>query len=104
MAAGAVTIPGLGHVPVPVAVRRVALLAETGVIVEPGRDYLVKAQRRPQRLGDPPGVPDANRIPVTVAAGHAVQDQVPLACGLPAGVDSGLTPNIRVIFCCLCAR
>ena len=75
----AVPVPGLGHVPVPVAVRRVTVLAKAGIVAEPGRDYLVKAQRRPERLGDPPGVPDANRIPVAVAGGHAVENQVPLA-------------------------
>jgi hypothetical protein len=36
VAAGAVTVPGLGHVLVLVAVRSLAVLAESGVGVEPG--------------------------------------------------------------------
>ena len=82
---GAVPVAGVGHVPVPVAVRRVAVLAETGVIVEPGRGHLVIAQQWPERLGDPPGLPGLDRI--VVAGGHAVADQVPLV---------GPTSSIRV--------
>jgi hypothetical protein len=56
VAAGAVPVPGPGpgHVPVPVAERGVALLAESCVVVEPGQVDLGEAQRRPERLGDPP--------------------------------------------------
>jgi hypothetical protein len=75
----AVPVAGLGHVPVPVAVRRVAILPETGVIVEPGRGHLLIAQRWPERLGDPVGLPGLDGIPVAVAGGHAAQDQIPLA-------------------------
>ena len=77
----------------PVAVRRIAVLAKAGVIVEPGRGHLVKAQRRPERLGDPPGLPGRDGIPVAVAGGHAVQDQVPLARQLAgAGLLAGGRP------------
>lgn len=45
--AEAVTLPGPGHVPVPVAVVRVAVLAESSVVVEPGGVDLVEAEGRP---------------------------------------------------------
>ena len=55
VAAGAVAVPGLGHVPVPVAVGSVAVLAESCVVVEPGGVDLGEAQGRPECLGDPSG-------------------------------------------------
>jgi hypothetical protein len=40
---------------VPVAVRGIAVLAEPGIVVEPGRVDLREGQRRPERPGDPAG-------------------------------------------------
>ena len=55
VAAGAVAVPGLAYVPVVVAVGGVAVLAESRVVVEPGRVDLGEAHMRPERLDDPSG-------------------------------------------------
>ena len=49
VAAGGVAVAGLGHVPVAVTVRHVA---ESYVVVEPGRVDLGEAQGKPEHLGD----------------------------------------------------
>lgn len=57
VAVGAATVPGLGHVPVLVAVRSITLLAESRIVVEPGRMDLGESREgrkawliRPARL------------------------------------------------------
>jgi len=64
VAAGAVAVAGLGHVPVAVAVGSVAVLAESCIIVEPGRVDLGEAEGRPERLcADVPRRGHIRRIP-----------------------------------------
>jgi hypothetical protein len=50
VATGAVAVAALGHMPVAVAVRSVAVLAESGIVVEPGGVDLGEAQGRPEGL------------------------------------------------------
>jgi hypothetical protein len=52
VAAGAVAVAALGHLPVAITVGHIAVLAETCIVVEPGRVDLSEAQGRPERLGD----------------------------------------------------
>jgi hypothetical protein len=53
VAAGAVAVAAAGYLPVVVAVGCVAVLAESGIVVEPGHVDLAEARRRAERLGDP---------------------------------------------------
>ncbi len=55
MAAGTVAEPDVGDLPVPVAVRGVALAAKPRVVVEPGGMDPGVGPRLAGRLGDPPG-------------------------------------------------
>jgi hypothetical protein len=55
VAAGAVTIPRLGHMPVPVAVRSVAVRAKPCIVVKPGRVDLGEAIGEAGCLADPLG-------------------------------------------------
>ena len=89
VAAGAVTVPRLGHVPVLVAVRSITVLAEPCIVVEPGRMDLGEGQGRPERLGDPPGPAGVDGVTVTVVSGGALEQEVPLSwLALPH--DAGL--------------
>ena len=62
VAAGTVTAAAFGDVPVLVAVRRVAVLAESGVVVEPGGMDPGEGQRRLERDGDLPGLAGVNGV------------------------------------------
>jgi hypothetical protein len=53
VAAGAVAVAAAGYLPVVVAVGCVTVMAESGIVVEPGRVDLAKVQGRAERLGDP---------------------------------------------------
>jgi hypothetical protein len=60
------------------AVRHAAFVAESRVVIEPGRADLTEAQREPERLGDPPGFPLVDRAAAATVGRHPVDDQVPL--------------------------
>ncbi len=96
MAAAAVVVPALGYVPVLVAVASVAVLAESCVVVEPGRVDLGEAQRGPERLGDPPGPAYVDGVKhnlhVVLSFALLVSEGRSTACGPPAApcpVDVG---------------
>lgn len=78
MAARAVTIAALRYVPVLVAIRGVAVLTESCVVIEAGAVDLGEGQRRPERLGDPAGPAGVNGVAVAVAGSDALEQQVPL--------------------------
>src|ERR1039457_3903364 len=78
MAAGAVTVAAFGDVPVLVAVRRVAVLAESCVVVEPGVMDLGEGQRWPERDGDLPGRAGVYGVAAeSVLGGNALEDEQP---------------------------
>jgi hypothetical protein len=79
VAAGAVTIPRLRHVPVLVAVGRVAVLAESRVVVEPGDVDLGEGQERAERFGDPLRPAGIYEVAVAVVGGDALEDEIPLS-------------------------
>jgi hypothetical protein len=86
MAAGTVAEPSVGDLPVPVAVRGVAVAAESGVVVEPGGMDLGVGPRLAERLGDPPGPAGVNGISApAVPGGDSLEQQVP-----PFGVAAAL--------------
>src|SRR5690242_17972892 len=89
MAAGAGPEPGLGYVPVPVAVRGVAAGAESGVVAEPGLVDLGEAQRGLERYGDLPGPGGVDEVAVAVPCCGAGDQEVPLP-GLAVADDAGL--------------
>ena len=110
MAAGAVIVPRLGHVPVLAAVWNVAVRAESRIVIEPGRVDLGEAEGRPGRLGDPPGAAGADggrrsrswrqcpetadtTVPARVAAGHCRARC--RQCSHPAGTCPGATSSMR---------
>ena len=66
MAAGAVAVAAAGQLPVVVAVGRVAALAETGIVVEPGRVDLAEVQGTAERLGDPAGPAGVDGVAVAI--------------------------------------
>ena len=79
MASGAVAVPGLGHVPVLVAVGGVAGGAESCIVVEPGRVDLGVGRGWLERLDDqfcPAGLDGVARVPVL--GSYALEDEVPL--------------------------
>ena len=79
MPVGAVTVSGVGHMPVLAAVGGVAVLAESCIVVEPGCVDLGEAKGRPERLGDPPGAAGVDGIAVAVVGGDALDQKVPLS-------------------------
>jgi hypothetical protein len=89
VAAGAVAIAGLGHVPVAVAVRSVAVPAESCVVAEPGGVNLGEAQGRPECLGDLAGPAGVDGIAVTVVGCDALEQEIPLS-RLASPHDGGL--------------
>jgi len=78
VAAGAVAVAAAGHLPVVVAVGCVAVLAESGVVVEHGRGP-GEVQGRAERLGDPAGPAGVDGVAVAVAGSDAFEQQVPLS-------------------------
>jgi len=58
----AMAVSGAGQMPVPVTVGGVALLAETRVVVQACRMYLLEAVRPPERLDDDLRAVGADRI------------------------------------------
>jgi hypothetical protein len=48
----ATAVPGVGQMPVPVTVSGIALLAESGVVVQASGVHLLEAVRPPERLDD----------------------------------------------------
>ena len=62
-----------------VAVGGVAVLAESCIVVEPGRVDLGEAQGRPERLGDPPGPAGVDGVAVAVVSGDALDQEIPLS-------------------------
>ena len=89
VAAGAVAAAAVGHVPVSVAVGGVAVLAESCIVVEPGRVDLGEPQGRPERLGDLAGPAGVDGVAVAVVGCDALEQQVPLSwLALPR--DAGL--------------
>ena len=89
MAAGAVAVAALGHVPVALAVGSVAVLAESCIVVEAGGVDLDEAQGRPECLGDPAGPADIDGVAVAVVGGDAFEQEIPLfRLALPQ--DAGL--------------
>jgi hypothetical protein len=75
----AAPISGVGQVPVPVAVGRVTFPAESCVVVEASRVYLLEAVRSPERLDDGLGSVGADGIAdPAVAADDTCEHQVPL--------------------------
>ncbi len=74
---GAVAVSGVGQVPVLVAVRDFAVLAESCIVVEPGRVDLGEAQRRPERPGDLSGATGIDGASVIVARARAFDQEVP---------------------------
>src|SRR5258708_12382965 len=85
MAFRAVAVAGAGHMPVPVAVRGVALPAEARVVVEPGRLYLCPAQGLGEPVGYLPCAVGADRVSAAVPGGNSFEQQVPLLRVPPAG-------------------
>jgi hypothetical protein len=79
VAAGAVAVPSFGDVPVLATVGSVAVLAESCVVVEPGRVDLGKTEGRPKRPGDTPGAGDVDEVAVAVVGGDALEYEVPLS-------------------------
>ena len=79
VAAGAVTVPRLGHVPVLVAVRSITVLAEPCIVVEPGRMDLGEGQGRPERLGDLPGPASVDGVALAVVGSDPLEQQIPLS-------------------------
>src|ERR1039457_567937 len=63
---GAVAVAAAGQLPVVVAVGRVAALAETGIVVEPGRVDLAEVQGTAERLGDPAGPAGVDGVAVAI--------------------------------------
>ncbi len=86
VAAGAIAVAVLGHSPVAVAVGCVAVLAESGVVVEPGGADLAEVQGR---AGDPVGPAGVGGVAVAVFGGDALEQQVPLS-GLTLPLDAVL--------------
>ncbi len=89
MAAGAVAVAAAGYLPVVVAVGCVAVLAESCVVVQPGRVDLAEVQGRAERLGDPAGPAGVDGVAVAVFGGDAFEQQVPLS-GLTLPLDAVL--------------
>jgi hypothetical protein len=79
VAAGAGAESGFRHVPVPVAVRGVAVPAQPRIVVEPGRADLREAQRGPECPGDPAGPGGVDGVAAAVACGGPGEEQVPLS-------------------------
>lgn len=79
MAAGAVTVAALGHMPVVVAVGSVAVLAESCVVVEPGGVDLGEGQGRPEGRDDPLCPAGAYVVAVAVLGSDALEDEIPLS-------------------------
>jgi len=79
LAAGAVAIAALGHLPVVAAVGHIAVLAESCIVVEPGRVYLSEAQGRPERLGDLPGPASVDGVALAVVGSDPLEQQIPLS-------------------------
>src|SRR5208282_6055818 len=73
------SIAALRYVPVPVAIRGVAVLAESCIVIEAGAVDLGEGQRRPERLGDPAGLAGVDGVAVAVAGSDAFEQQVPLS-------------------------
>jgi len=71
--AGAMAVAALGHLPVTVAVGSVAVLAESGIVVESGRVDLGEAQGRPERLGDLTGPAGVDGVAVAVVGSDALE-------------------------------
>ena len=67
------------QVPVLVAVRDFAVLAESRVVMEPGGADLGEAQGRPERPGDAPGEAGVDGAAVAVAGGGVLAQEVPLS-------------------------
>jgi hypothetical protein len=78
LAAGAVTVARLGHVPVLAALWNVAVLAESRIVIALGRLDLGEAEGGPGRLGDPLGAAGTDGVAVAVAGGNALRQQIPL--------------------------
>ena len=89
VASGAIAVAALGHSPVAIAVRCVAVLAESGVVVEPGGMDLAEVQGRAECLGDPAGPAGVDGVAVAVLSGDAFEQQVPLS-GLTLPLDAVL--------------
>src|ERR1700686_2459223 len=79
MAARAVTIAARRDVPVPVAIRGVAVLTESCIVIEAGAVH----------LSDPAGPSDVDGVAVVVAGSDALEQQVPLS-GLALPLDAVL--------------
>src|ERR1700722_6103319 len=87
--AGAGDVATLGYVPVTGAVGSVAVLAESCVVVEPGRVDLAEAQGRPKCLGDQAGSAGVDGVAVAVAGCDPLEKQIPLP-GLASPHDAVL--------------
>ena len=74
VAVRAKTVPGLDCVPVHIAVGRVAVGTESGIVVEPGLVNLDETQRRPQRPSDLTG-PDGINGNTVAVSGRGTGDQ-----------------------------
>ncbi len=78
VAAGTVAVAAFRHMPVAVAVGSVAVLAESGIVVEPGGVDLGEGQGRPERLSDllrPAGIDGITHVPVL--GSDALDDEMP---------------------------
>jgi hypothetical protein len=71
VAAGAVAVPGRGHVPAVIAVWCVAVLAKSCIVAEPGDVDLGEGQGRPERLAAMAG-PRSEKAAI---GGHGVRDR-----------------------------
>ena len=54
-------------------------MAESGIVVEPGRVDLAEVQGRAERLADPAGPAGVDGVAVAVAGSDAFKQQVPLS-------------------------
>ena len=79
VAAGAVTVAALGHVPMVITVGSAAVLAESCIVVEPGDMDLGEGERRPERLRDPLCSACLYGVAVAVVDSNALEDEVSLS-------------------------
>jgi hypothetical protein len=79
VAAGAVTVTALGHVPVVVAVGGIAGLAESCIVVESGGVDLGEGQGRPERLEYLLGPAGVDGVAVAVFGSDALEDEMPVS-------------------------
>jgi hypothetical protein len=118
VAAGELAVAALGHLPVAIAIGHVAVLAETCIVIEPGRVDLGEAQGRPEHLGDLTGPAGVDGVAAAVVGCDALEQQIPLAsarrrtmlsrtvpghCSCPAGTCPGL-PDRRGLTGCRIPR